>query len=255
MAAPHTHTKQIHAWASEYLDEVKNSVLPPLDSLKTSPGFREIYQISLAFDAVLIELGKASFKPTVESHRSIVLRVPLLVAIGQSSAATIEMRRLTELVFWTIYFKDHAIEWAHFLANPSDGYHPSVEQPIRYCAHRGSKFYIDYADERFGAEPSGLAKDSISQMRSVVSILNATVHPAHLAIGGSQAPPVESVSEISLKVVAKVWREISSNLAILLSSIYCDEFDHLQPVHRGHFNWLIGRERSKKLLSGPFGLA
>jgi hypothetical protein len=63
---------------------------------------------------VLTGLSTPNLKPSLNAARSIVLRFPMLTAIGQGAISKAELRRFLELIFWTIYFTDHPVEWSEF---------------------------------------------------------------------------------------------------------------------------------------------
>ena len=68
------------------------------DAETACAAFREIFEISLASYTVLGSLTNKNLRPRVNPARSVVLRIPLLVAIGQSSVAETELRRFVELI-------------------------------------------------------------------------------------------------------------------------------------------------------------
>src|ERR1035437_9618060 len=93
--------------ALEYLSDSKAIVDKCLTSAGSEEQLWNIFRISLATESVLAGLATRDMKPPLGPARSIVLRIPMLTAIGQGSIAGSEMRRFLELIFWTIYFTDH----------------------------------------------------------------------------------------------------------------------------------------------------
>jgi hypothetical protein len=165
-----------------------------------------------------------------------------------------ELRRFVELAAWTIYFTDHPVEWRSFEATPSAGMFPTLDQPIRYCAHRGLKFYLDYASERVDAEPSGIARAALSEIRTAKDELNAVVHPGKLSVTPGKIPPFESTTDSDLRTFADLQQKVFSNVCVVLGAMFRKEFDKMPPMHRAHFDRLIGNSTAKQIRSGDFGL-
>jgi hypothetical protein len=237
-----------------YVDDAKNIILGSLNSLKQTKEYQLIFRVSLAADAVLSELSKTNLKPSLSAARSIVLRIPLLVGLKQTSVATIELRRFCELVFWSVYFTDHPIEWASFERSPSSGFVRDINKPINYCAHRELTFYSNYARELMADEPSGISVEAVDSLRQVQEELSAVVHPGRIASAKPRVPPFDDVSPDSLTKFALVQRQVFSRCCILLAAFKSRRFDRLQPMHRAHFDWIVGAATEKRIRQGPFGL-
>ena len=249
------HSNQIQKMMQRYLSDTSTIVNKSLASLGKSNPFRTIYRISLATDAVLSKLSTKKLRPSLRAARSIVLRIPFIVAVRQPLVATIDLRRFLELVFWTIYFTDHPIEWKRFQTNPSKGFSRDLDKPISFCARRPLNFYINYAKEYMTNEPSGLSQKSIQKLRAIKEELNATVHPSYIAKSQSRIPPVDSVSDTSLKEFIRTQRCVFSQASILLAAFNRKKFDLFQPIYRAHFDWLVGPATRKRIRKGPFGLS
>jgi hypothetical protein len=138
------HSKEINIMTEQYLKDTDEIIIKSLTTLRKSKAFTLIYKTSLAVEAVLLKLSNRRMNPSLNTLRSINLRIPLLVAIGQSSVAMVELRRFMELCCWSIYFTDHPIEWAYFTSNPNRSFKNNIDNPISYCAHRGFSFYSNY---------------------------------------------------------------------------------------------------------------
>jgi hypothetical protein len=249
------HSKEIQNMSGQYLKDASSVINESLVTLKNSSAFQLIYRTSLAADAVLLKLSSKRMKPSLNTLRSIDLRIPLLVAIGQSSVATVELRRFMELCCWSIYFTDHSIEWAHFTSNPNRGFQNNIDNPISYCAHRGVSFYSNYVLELMKGEPSGIAHQAISSLMRISSELNATVHPGSIAILAEKSPPVDNISEQNLIKFNKIQKAVFSNSCILLAAFNRKKFNNLPPMHRSYFDWLVGAKLRKNIRAGAFGLA
>ena len=172
---------QLQKLVSEYVTDAKEIVETCLVSSGTSQQFRDVYHNSLSAESVLAGLASPNLRPTLNSVRSIVLRVPMLVAVGHASVAKAELRRYLELILWTIYFTDHPIEWREFEGKTGAGFARDPHKPISHAAHRELGYYVDYARELMEAESSGLARQSLDQLKQSNFKLNAAVHPGQLA--------------------------------------------------------------------------
>ena len=249
------HTKEIQSMTEQYLDDTKLITDESLARLRSSITFRQIYKTSLATDAVLSKLSTSKMRPNLKTLRSIDLRIPLLIAMRQTSIAIVELRRFTELCYWSIYFTDHCVEWEHFNSNPKQGYYNNIDNPISYCARRGMNFYSNYVIELMKKEPSGIAHKAVSSLRQISPELHYSVHPGSLAISRTKTPPVDDNSEQELKKFSKIQKTVFSNVCILLAAYSCTQFNKLPPMYRAYFDWLVGTKTKKYIRSSSFGLA
>jgi len=240
--------------AVKYLDDALTIISTKFRRLKKLSEFRATYRVCLAADAALSRLQSKRMRPSLKAARSIVRRIPLIVAVGQLAVARIELRRFIELLFWTTYFKDHPIEWACFESNPTAGYGKSLDNPISYCARRECTFYANYAKERMNEEPSGLGAEAAESLRRALRELNSIVHPGGIATSKLRIPPFEEVGKDALVEFSKSLRGVLGQGCILAAAINRRGFDRFPPMHRAHLDWLIGTENSKKLREGAFGL-
>jgi hypothetical protein len=186
--------------------------------------------------------------------RSLSVRVPLLIGIGQSSVAETELRRFAELIFWTVFFSDHPVEWQNFSAKTGAGFSQDSRKPISYAAHRPLAFYLEYAVELMNPEPSGLGVKAVKGVEQAVKKLNAAVHAGHLARAQGKIPPHDDVSEKALQSFAKIQRLTFSNCILLFAAYRRSKFDRLNAVSRAYFDWLIGPKYKREIRKGPFGL-
>jgi hypothetical protein len=237
-----------------YTEDSRKIVERCLGVTAVSDGFREIYQISLSTYAVLEGLAGSNLRPSLSSARSIAVRIPLLVSVGQSSAADAELRRFTELALWTVYFTDHPIEWRAFNQKTGGGFSQDARRPISYSAYRQLRFYLEYAFELMEQEPSGLGAKALNGVDQALSRLNAAVHAGRLARATNRIPPHDDVTEPALRSFARLHRLTFSNCILLLAAYRRARFDHLNAVARAHFDWLIGPNLKREVRKGPFGL-
>lgn len=254
MAGPLPHTKDIRQMMEDYLEDSQGIVSQSFAVARRSPGFMAIYKTSLATDAVLSKLATSRMRPGLASLRSIDLRIPFVVAMRQTSVASLELRRFLELCCWTMYFTDHPVEWSHFVSHPKQAYQNSLEWPISYCARRGLSFYSRYVLELMKAEPSGVGLTAIGRLRQLLEELNAVVHPGTLACSKGKNPPIDDVSEKELRAFGKTQKAVFANACILLAAFNRRRFDKMTPMHRAFFDWLVGPKTSKTIRSGEFGL-
>lgn len=254
MAGPLPHSKQFAEWAADYLSDAEQITRASFSALSTSPDFIRIYQNSFAVDAVISRLSTARWRPAPQAMRRLILRHPFVVATRQLSLAKVELRRLIELAVWVAYFSEHPVEWGEFEANPTAGFHPAPDQPIRYCAHRSIKFYLDYAAERLAAEPSGFGRSAVEELRRRASEINPIVHPAHLSTAARKQPPFEQLSPVELREFAEIQRAVYSSISFMLAAVFRSRFDKFPAMHRAQFDWLVGKPAARKVRQGPFGL-
>jgi hypothetical protein len=239
---------------SEYLDDSKDISMECLKSSLGLSQFRDIYHASLSTESVLASLSNGSLRPSLSSARGVILRLPMLAAIGQTSAAKAELRRYLELVLWIIYFSDHLIEWKEFEGKSGKGFTRDPHKPISFAAHRELAHYFDYARELMEGETSGLAKQSIDNLKQANYKLNAAVHPGQLARTKGKLAPFDQPSEDSMRDFAKLQRDVCSNTCLLLAAYRVSKFNNLPAIARAHFDWLVGSALRKAVRSGPFGL-
>lgn len=254
MAGPLPHTTQVQEMMEGYLDDAEKMIDDFLRLSRGSSNFRSIYRISLAADAVLSKLATRKTGPGLQPARSIVLRIPLLVAVGQTSVASVELRRFLEILFWYMYFAEHPVEWTSFKGTPGKAYGRTLDAPIYYCAHREMAFYVNYALERMESEPSGIAKQAITELRKTQGQLNAVVHPGVMATTTTKTPPFDDLSPADLAKFQIIQRCVFSNGCLVVAAFCRKQFDSLPSMHRAHFDWLIGTSLAKRIRSGPFGL-
>ena len=148
---------EIRRQTDKYLSDALSLVQTSFTAVKTSVAFSEIFHTALSTDVVLGAFDTPKLRPRLFSARSIALRLPLLVAAGQESVATVELRRFVELLLWTIYFTDHPIEWHEFKTSTSGAFESDSRKPIAHAAHRELGHFVSYVRELMSGEPSGLA--------------------------------------------------------------------------------------------------
>lgn len=240
--------KQVEA----YVKDTRRIVETCIRSAESRDPFAKVYNTSLATDTVLSSLS-VGLVPSVASARAIVLRIPLLTIIGQTSAAHAELRRFVELLLWSLYFTDHPIEWKEFTSNPG-GFSRDSSRPISFAAHRELNFYLAYARELMGNEPSGIALNAVAQIESAKKTLNASVHAGHLARSKAKLAPYDSVADKEIKNFERLQRSTFANCCIVLGAYRRTRFDKMTAISRAYFDILVGSVVRKQIRSGPFGL-
>jgi hypothetical protein len=240
-------TKQV----DDYVDDSSKMLVACLAAARSTRSFQEIYAISLSADVVFKNLAVSSLRPRLVAARSIILRVPMLVSLGQASLGVAEMRRLVELTLWTVYFTDHPVEWRSF---GQGGFSRDSRKPISYAARRELTHYFEYARELMGAEPSGLGTKAIDMMKQLTHDLNASVHAGELAQSVRRIPPHEEVSDALLQRFKRLQQQVFANCCLLLAAYRRRKFDRFNATARAHFDWLVGSTLRRAVRQGPFGL-
>ncbi len=239
---------------NDYVDDSSAMLSVCLAAARSSKSFREIYAVSLSADVVLKNLAVPSLRPRLAAARSIILRIPMLLSLGQPSLGAVELRRLVELTLWTVYFTDHPIEWRSFGGGSNAGFSQDARKPISYAAHRQLIHYFEYALELMDSEPSGLATNAIGVMKQLTHKLNASVHAGELAQSVKRIPPHEDVSDTVLQEFKRLQQPVFANCCLLLAAYRRREFDRFNASARVHFDWLVGAKLRQAVRQGPFGL-
>jgi len=243
--------QQLIAQVERYVHDASGIAARCLSSAKTMTAFREIYAVSLSADVVLRNLSSSVLRPRLVAARSIILRLPMLVGLGQAAVAAAEMRRLVELTLWTVYFTDHPVEWCNF---GEGGFSRDARKPISYAAHRELTHYFEYARELMDTEPSGLGAGAVDSMKQLTQKLNSRVHAGELALSVRRIPPYERVSETALRRFGRLQRHVFANCCLLLAAYRRHRFDRFNATARSHFDWLIGPTLRRAVRRGEFGL-
>lgn len=248
------HSKAIKAWVKEYLGDARKQADRSISDLEDSGEFIGIYKVALAADAVFSKLVSTE-KPRLTTARSIVQRIPLFVALAQPEAARVELRRLIEVTFWCVYFTDHPVEWESFERTPGQGFETEKTTPIAYCAHREMSYYGNYARERLGDDPSGIAVSAVSVLSTQYGNLSAAVHAGAIATGNILLPPVEPATQSAMASFLSIHHAVCGAACIALAAFLRSKFDRLPPMHRRWFDWLVGSQTAKSIRSQEFGLS
>ncbi|MGA2102679.1 MAG: hypothetical protein ABSG34_16345, partial [Candidatus Sulfotelmatobacter sp.] len=206
----------VGAQVAAYLTDVEKHTLACVKEVAKRSAFGQIYQTALAAHAVLGNISTSALTPRLSPARSIAVRIPLLVSVGQSSVATGELRRFVELILWTIYFTDHPVEWRKFLENKTKGFSQDQRKPIAHAAHRQLNSYLEYAEELMAEDPSGLGSESVKGIRQAVWELNAAIHAGRIARESRSIPPHDDISDKALRTFLKIERATFSNCCVLL---------------------------------------
>ena len=245
---------QLQKQVDDYLNDSSAMLSVCLTAARSTKSFQEIYSFSLSADVVLKNLATPKLRPGFTASRSIILRMPMLVSLGQPSLGVVELRRLVELTLWTIYFTDHPIEWRRFVRETGVGFSQDARQPISYAARRELIHYFEYARELMSDEPSGLATNAIDLMKQLTHSLNASVHAGEIARSVTRIPPHEDVSDGLLLKFKKLQQPVLANCCLLLAAFRRQQFDRFTATARAHFDWIVGPKLRRAVRQGPFGL-
>jgi hypothetical protein len=237
-----------------YIADTRAVVEACIATVEKNDPVVDVYKTSLAAHTVLGYLSSPNLAPSLSPARTIAVRVPLLVVIGQSSAALTELRRFVELIYWTIYFTDHPVEFQEFRSS-SAGFTRDSARPISFAAHRELIYYIAYAKELMSAEPSGIALKAISSTEAVTRTLNSFVHAGRVARSTTKVPPYDSVEDKDLKDFARLQRATFASCCTVLAAYRRVKFNKMPAVARSYFDMLVGSATRKQIRSGPFGLS
>lgn len=236
-----------------YVADTRNIVETCITTAEASAPFTHIYKISLATHTILGSLSSSKLTPSLAAARAISVRIPLLVLIGQSSAALTELRRFLELTLWTIYFSDHPVEWKEF-SGGTGGFTRDTRAPIAYAARREVSYYLAYAKELMVLEPSGIASKALLELDGVRQALNSSVHAGRIARSAGRIPPYDSVADKDLEAFGKLQRTTFASCCVVLGAYRRSKFDKMTAVSRAYFDFLVGSTMRKEIRSGPFGL-
>lgn len=247
-------SKKICQLVADYTADSRKIVEKCLTDADSCAAFEEVYELSLATDTVLKGLSTPSLRPSLHPARNVVVRVPLLVGVGQSSVAEGELRRFVELILWALFFTDHPIEWRSFHTKTTGGFTQDARKPISHAARRELSFYLEYAHELMEGEPSGLGVKAVENVKQAVKKLNAAVHAGHLARQVRKVPPHDDISEPAVRDFAKIQRQTFSSCCLLLAAYRRLKFNSLGAMSRAYFDWLIGPKLRRDVRKGPFGL-
>lgn len=238
----------------QYLSDTKNIVNECLKTASSATQFSEAFRISLATKSVLSGLAAPNLRPSLSVAQTIVLRIPMLSAIGQGSIAQTEFRRFLELLFWTIYFTDHSTEWAEFQKAKSGGFSRDQHKPISFAANRELGYYVDYTAELMENDPSGLGSQSVAALKTVIHELNSNVHAGQIAKEQGKLVPYENPDPVYLSKFARLQRSVFSPSCVVLAAYKRQRFERLTAASRANFDWIVGPAFRRKIRSGPFGI-
>jgi hypothetical protein len=241
------------ALVAAYLTDTQSIVNSSIAKSKLSAQFAHLFKSALAADSVLMGLNSPRLRPTLATARSVALRLPLLVAVGQRSVATVELRRFLEIIFWCVYFSDHPVEWQEF-STSRKGFESNRRLPISFNAHRELSFYMHYGAELMKREPSKLGSKAIAKLFSLKALLNEAVHAGELARGGKRLIPYEDIKASEVEEFTTLAKGVFANSVVVLAAYNRPRFDRLLATQRAYFDWIVGPTVRKEVTSGPFGL-
>jgi len=198
------------------------SIVSPLLRIPRSPSYR---------------LTK---KPSLFAACAVVQRVPLQILLAQVAAGRVELRRLIELTFLTVYFTDHPIEWAHFERTPGEGINTARDTPIAAAAHREPSYYASYVKELMVAEPSGLALGAARDLAVIFGMLSSSVHAASASLKILPDVPIGQLTSSEMSAFLRDYRAVAANAIIVLAAFRRRKFDSFPPAYRAWFDWLVG---------------
>lgn len=238
----------------KYLNDAVSLIGTNLSLHKKSASFEDLYKTCLATTSVLSAMNSRSHRPSLKGLASIALRVPLILAAGQSSITMVELRRYVEITLWVIYFSDHRVEWQNFKGLTGIGFARDPRLPITFAAHKDLNSYFEYAAEFMQTEPSGIALKALRLLQQDSRKLNSAVHAGEVARSPHRNPPFDPYSEKELRQDTALSKRVFRHCTLLLAAFDKRKFDRLPALPRAYFDWLVGAEFRKQIRSGPFGV-
>jgi hypothetical protein len=238
----------------QYLADANSLIDRSLGEYKKSEDFAELYKTCLAANTVLQAMDSPTFRPSLQSLRTISLRIPLLMAAGQSSIVKVELRRYLELALWSIYFTHHPVEWQNFVGKRGTGFVRDPRRPISAAAHKELSSYMDYAREYMEIEPSGIALKALDNLEQDKRLLNAAVHAGEIARSPLQNIPIDNFLPRELKKTSALTKRVFGHSLLILAAFDRERFDSLPAGAKAYFDWIVGPTFQKKIRSGPFGM-
>ncbi len=251
---PLPHSSQLNAGLAALVTAAVKENKRSVAKMAPDGRLRQLYRSCTAIDSILDALDDGKMRPSLQAARSIVIQLPVLLLFSFTDGLLIELRRYLEIVFWNVYFHEHPVEWHKFSVNPTSGYSRDLEQPIAFCAHRELGFFVNYARERLGEEPSGLGVQSVDELQKVIKELNAWVHAAALAKTQRREIKFTLCSPAEAKAAAEQAHRVFGAAAVVLCAIHRKNFDRFGPAARAYFDQLVGLKTAKRVRSGSFGL-
>jgi hypothetical protein len=221
---------------------------------KSSAAYREIYKCSLAVDVILDALSDPQIKPSLASMRSVAVRIPILVALAQTSVAVIELRRFLELCFWSLFFSHHPIEWQHFEGKRGKGFTRDATKPIATAAHRDLNTYMAYAREYMEAEPSGFATKALQALENDRKLLNSATHAGDIARSPGANVAMDVQQEKVLAKFAALQKRLFMHCVIVTAAFNRRGFDSMPPEARAQWEWLLTPDLRRQIRASDFGL-
>lgn len=248
-------TQGLAAASEKYLTDARSLLGKSIAAHRNTAEFRDLFKTCLAAEAVLQGLDSSALSPGLAPLRTIVLRIPLLAAAGQSSIVKVELRRYIEITFWVVYFSHHPIEWLHFSGKRGSGFSKDARKPIAFAASRDLNAFVEYAREYMEPEPSGIAARAISLLEQDKKVLNAAVHAGEIARAPSLNLPVDKPSPTESRKLAAMIKRIIGHSVLLLGGFNKNAFNGLAAGPRAYFDWVIPSAFRKDIRKGTFGMS
>ena len=248
------HSSAIRADIKQYLSDASGLASNAVNSAVNSDVFRNIYKVTLATDAVLLELSE-DLIPHRDSLRSGFRRIPVLIALSQPDAASYQLRQMIEITHLIIYFSQHPVEWQSYLN--ANGSKITLDQslPIQFSASRPPVFFRSYALERFGKEPSGTAKNALNTLAVSYTELSRVVHGSKGVIAGKLEPEFTQLTQKEINCFKAIYSDVAASCCLALMAFNVSAYNQLPPATNAWFGWLVGKDVNNKIKSGPFGLS
>lgn len=255
MTTARPHSAVVHQHFQHYLDGAVAEIRTTVLAAANSHAHKAVYKNSHAAYSILKQLGQHRPQPLVRGLAANARRHSLLMACRQLSLAHVELRRAIELAAWFVYFRDHPVEWRHFVQNPGGGTAIDRERPIAFCAHRNTRWYLAYCQERFSNEETG---ECVAAARHLLSEYSPLSGHVHVAMASLQTTPLRAAfdtnEESAVDRFARLQKRVLSAAAVLVAGVIPGGLGKLPATERDWFDWLVGKKRAKRIRSAQFGL-
>jgi hypothetical protein len=253
MASPLPHNHAIKEDLGIYVKDAEILLSESVVKVGKDSSFTNIYKVALASHSV-VEALHAYEHPSFLHISEIIQRIPIHVLTSQKGSARVDLRRLIELYFLTLYFSDHPVEWDSLIRNPTRVMAHEKESPILANAHREPSYYRAYAKERFSREISGHGLKAVEELATAYGLLSDAAHAPTATSDLDINAAINILKPAEISQIAVLFQQIAANVCIVAAGYACKQFDELQPAHRAWFDWLVGQSLAKSIRSGRFGL-
>ncbi len=241
----------------EFVGDLKTSIDTFLDASRADPDLKGAFKSATAAYASFAAFGSDG-NSLLRAASGIARRSLVLAVVRQLSLARVELRRLIECTVWYVYFIDHPVEWADFLANPGRSWADRPQEPIAAAASANVGRFFAYAKERLARDdPSKIGKAAIDLLHTRYGNLSGEVHAAMGAVHptGNLALAFDRYDSASVGKLRREMHQVFASSLVTCASINPILISRLGAVERGFFDWLVSAGIAKVVRGGTFGVS